>query len=89
MLFDRDATRAALETIVTAYERSAPQVAGWADDLYVRLGDADWEQTQLCEIMTVMRLTADGALLSPHLAANTVYKLLRALGRDVAGMASY
>lgn len=71
------------------YERSAPTVHTWLDDLYIRLGE-DCDHVAVSELLLAVDLrTNDGIWMRPNTAANRVYKLLHRLGRDTVGMAGF
>ena len=61
--------------VCTAFERTAPVVSRWADDLYMRIHDNPREAL-LGEIITIQALIADGSLLQANYAQNVVYKWL-------------
>ena len=84
-----DLLRQSLTTVCEHYERSAPTVAAWANDLYIRMGEKP-DDVRLSELTTVSALynPADG-WMPANLAANTVYKLMSRLGQDTTGHAGY
>lgn len=71
------------------YEKSAPTVAEWADDLYQRIGDKRADHVTLSELLLASRLMEEGVWMHPNTAANNVYKLNYRLGRDTTGHAGF
>lgn len=89
-MLDFDAIRDALSRVVEHYEKTAPVVSGWADDVYIRLnGQAD--KVVVSELMFAQRLIGqDGEdWMRSDYAANQLYHLLHRLGRDTTGMAGF
>jgi hypothetical protein len=84
MLIDIVAIRQFLYEVVIHYQGSAPTVATWADDLYIRLGENPGA-VPITEILTAQRLTIDGQWALPTYAANIVFKQMDALGQDTTG----
>ena len=76
-----------LETICTQYAKTAPTVARWADDLYIRTNESRITVT-LDEILTALTLGAEG-WYSANYAANMVYKCMERHGQSTTGLASY
>ncbi len=77
-----------LEVVVRQYEKSAPTVSRWADDLYIRLHD-DIRHVLLIELITAQSLLEENTWVHPHLAANRIYKLMEEPGQDTTGHAGY
>ena len=78
-----------LLTAATAYyEKRAPTVESYLDDLYIRIHDAP-ETVRLVELLRVQRLRENGEWMHPNYAANVVYKLMEALGQDTTGHAGF
>lgn len=77
-----------LTAICDHYEKSAPTVHAWADDLYVRIGERPNDVT-LAELMLVARFREDGAWVQPNYAANYVYHKLHSMGRSVVGQIGF
>lgn len=73
-----------LEDAVSHYERSAPTVADYCDDLYRRSHQAP-QSVSLAELAGVQNLQEQGEWITPHFAVNRVYHLMHRLGMDVAG----
>lgn len=72
------------------YEKTAPAVADWVDDLYRRMRDHDQVQTVLyVEILAALQLFGPETWEHPNYAQNRIYKLLSRLGRDTTGMADF
>ena len=87
-MIDLEAIQAFLVHVVAHYEKTAPTVSRWADDLYTRLSD-DPYSVRLVEVMQAQALLESDVWEHPNLAANRVYKLMTALGQDTTGHAGY
>jgi hypothetical protein len=83
-----ESIKAQLTAIAEYYERSAPTVADWCNDLYIRIGEKP-ETVVLPELYATERFLEEGVWMQPNYAANAVYHLLNRLGRDTTGMAGY
>ena len=70
------------------YERTAPTVCEFADDLYRRLND-DADSVRVSEVLCMSNMREEGIWLQPNFAANTVYKLMSRLGQDTTGQAGF
>lgn len=68
------------------YEKTAPTVEAWADDLYRRM-TCNPDSVRLSEVMLAVDLSACD--LQPNYAANKVYKLMSRLGQDTTGHAGF
>ena len=89
MRIDLDGICRDLTAVAEHYEKSAPTVADWANDLYVRIGDSP-DTVTLTELRMVTRMAdTDGGWTHPNVAANLVYKLMNRLGRDTTGHAGF
>ena len=88
-MLDFKAIESTIGEVVDRYEKTAPTVSEWADDVYRRLRDAD--KIVLSELMLIQDIKGrDGEdWMQPNHAANRVYKLLYRLGRDTAGLAGF
>jgi hypothetical protein len=87
-MIDFDAIRNRITEGCDRYEKTAPTVAAWLDDLYVRINEAA-DKVVLSELMLVQQLVDDGVWFDPNTAANRVYHLLHRLGRDTTGQAGF
>jgi hypothetical protein len=85
--FDVDKCREFLEVLVLHYEKLAPTVSRYADDVYIRLGDG--EPVQIRELTTLRSLYTEDGWQQHNLAANLIYKLEHSLGRDLTGQCGY
>lgn len=85
-MIDVQAVGAALTRVCDQYERTAPTVHAWADDLFVRLSERP-DDVRLSELTMAADL-ATGEV-GPNVAANAVYKLMHRLGRDTTGHAGF
>lgn len=85
-MIDFDAIQAGLEKIVNHFEKSAPTVSNWANDLFIKVSE-DFDAIRLVEIRTAERIISDcmGSLNGSSYAANMVYKLKNRLGQDTTG----
>lgn len=88
-MLDFKAIEAAIGEVVDHYERSAPPVSEWADDVYRRLGNADKIILSELTLIREIRGTNGEDWMQPNYAANRVYKLLHRLGRDTAGLVGF
>ena len=77
-----------LTAIADHYEKSAPTVNEWANDVCIRISEKP-ETVVLPELLFVGRLQENGEWLAANYAANQLYHLLHRLGRDVSGHAGY
>jgi hypothetical protein len=81
--------RLLIEEAVSHYEKSAPTVAAYLDDLYVRLNERPHD-VRVSELGAVASLKDDeGQWEQANCAANRFYKLASRLGRDTTGQAGY
>ena len=83
-MIDIKVIRKFLETVVFQYEKSASTVSGWADDLYIRLGE-DTSSVRVNELITAQSLLQEGQWENPNYAANRIYHLMDSLGQDTTG----
>lgn len=74
-----------LEAAAEVYDRSAPTVEQWIDDLYRRIG-SNPETVALTEVLFAQRLRDDGQWMDPHYATNGLLHMLDRIGRSTAGM---
>lgn len=80
--------RKALENVCEHYEKTAPTVSDWADDLYRRLGDQKTAPSvRLAELEMAVALSPLDD--HPNMAANRVYKMMERLGMDTTGQAGF
>jgi len=77
-----------LARVVQQYEKTAPTVSAWADNLYIRLNE-DVYSVWLVELLQAQALLENDHWEHPNFAANRVYKLMTALGQDTRGHAGY
>ena len=89
-MIDFDAIQAGLEKIVSGFEKSAPTVSDWANDLYIRVSE-DFDSIRLVEIRAAEMIVKEWGFYqgSPSLAANMIYKLMHRLGQDTTGHAGF
>ncbi len=73
------------EAVCKQYETSAPTVAEWADGLY-RRGKGD---VTIRELFFLESLFDGSQWTQANYAANQLYKLLSALGKDTTGHAGF
>lgn len=74
-----------LEQAVKHYQQSAPRLAEWLDDMYIRLGEDEWKTIALEEIQQIQYLYADDCWLGAEWAQNNIYRMLNRQGKDTAG----
>ncbi len=72
-----------LEEACTWYEKTAPTVSQYVDELYVRLNET--QAVDLREITFIQRLKECNQWLHPNYAANQLYHLMVNLGMDTTG----
>lgn len=87
-MIDFRAIDKALAAAADQYERSAPTVHAWVDDLCRRLAEQA-RTVPLGEILFLGRLCEDGVWMQPNYAANALYHLLHDLGRDITGQIGF
>ena len=89
-LIEWDAIGKRLTAVCDQYEKTAPTVHAWADDLYVRMTE-DVYSVSVAEINLLDWLydVQTGVWMQANYAANGLYKLLHRMGRDTTGMAGY
>lgn len=87
-MIDLNAICKALTDICETYEKTAPTVCEWANDLYIRINE-DTKTVTLCELMMVPRFCEEGTWMGPNYAANSVYHLMQRLGRNTVGHAGF
>jgi hypothetical protein len=87
-MFDAECCLKMLTEICEHYEKTAPTVHAWADDLFIRINEQP-DKVVLSEILFLDRWRSCEQWTPPNLAANEVYHLLHRLGRDVCGQSGY
>ena len=87
-MLDVHAISSFLTEVCEHYEKSAPTVRDWADDLYMRIGEAP-ERVSLLELGQALRLRQEGEWCPPNLAANEVYHVQERLGQSTTGHAGF
>lgn len=76
-----------LEEACAHYEKSAPVVSDYADDVYRQItSSSPTRVVDAREIHWIARLWDDGEWMQPNLAANGHYHLLVRLGRSTVGL---
>jgi hypothetical protein len=70
------------------YEKSAPTVRDWLNDLYVRIHE-NTDTVVLSELLVADRLWVDDDWMQANHAANLVFHMLTKLGRDTTGQAGF
>lgn len=81
LVFDYNATRAFLEGAVSQYEKTAPALADWLDEVYVALNEAP-ASVSVYELLQLQQLQMSGEWEHPNYAQNRWYKVRSLLGRD-------
>ncbi len=82
-----EAFRQFLKEAVLHYEKSAPALSVWLDEMYIRLGEPEWKTITLEEIQQIQYLYADDCWLNAANAANNIYRLLNRMGKDTSRIA--
>jgi hypothetical protein len=78
-----------LTRVCDHYEKTAPTVSDYADDLYRRTSQAP-ETVILLEVLKITEIhNSESGWQQPNHAANRVYHLLQTLGRDTTGQAGF
>ena len=85
--FDFQLCEKYLIDVVAHYEKSAPTVSRYADDVYIRLQEG--EPVLVRELLKLVELQLEGEWLPPNAAANLIYHHEERLGRDVTGQAGF
>lgn len=84
-MIDFDMLQATLEKIVGHYEKTAPTVSDWANDLFIRISD-DMDSIRMVEIMMAGRIWNEKeGFMDGSNAANQVFKLMHRMGQDTTG----
>lgn len=83
-----DTIRGELEAVAGHYDKSAPTVCDWANDLYARMGDSP-DSVRLSELLAVSGFREGSVWEQANIAANRIYKLMTRLGQDTTGHAGY
>ncbi len=77
-----------LTEVCEHYEKTAPTVCAYANDLYIRIGERT-DHVRLSELSCVAKLREDGLWEHPNFAANRIYHLMARLGMDVTRQAGF
>ncbi len=80
-MFDYHATRRFIEDAATHYDKSAPALVGWLDELYIALAEAPATVT-VFELMQLQQLKMDGEWEHPNYAQNRWYKVRGLLNKE-------
>lgn len=88
MTLDLEPTLRLLTDAADHYEKSAPTVCEYVNDLYSRINERA-EEVRLSELFFVGRLLEEGQWMQPNYAANQVYHLMSRLGMNVTGHAGF
>lgn len=70
------------------YEKSAPTVHAYCDELYTRL-DSNPQSVSLYELRKVVYLRDGGEWLQPNYAANYLYHVMTECGQSTSGHAGF
>lgn len=87
-MMDIKAIRKFIEEAAPIYDKTAPTVAEWLDDLYIRLGD-DPRTVTVYEVMQCQMLRLEHGWEHPNYAANRHYKVMNILGKSTVGLAGF
>lgn len=85
--FDYHALRSFLEAACAHYERSAPALSTWLDELYIALNEAPATVT-VFELFQLQQLRMNEEWEHPNYAQNRWYKVRELRGQD-RGVLSY
>jgi hypothetical protein len=77
-----------LTRVADHYEKTAPTVCDWANNLYIRIHENS-DKVALAELLFVNRFVEERQWMPPNYAANQVYHLMSRLGQDTAGHAGF
>lgn len=88
MKIDTPAFLRYLSDAVEHYEKTAPTVAAYLDDLYIRIGHNPAD-VRLVEMLSASALMEDGQWEQPNYAANRFYKLAERIGVSTTGFAGF
>ena len=80
-VFSVIAFRHFLELAAIEYAKSAPALADWIDDIYIRLGE-DLLSVTVAELMAFGKLWSEDGWMHPNYAQNTIYKMRDRLGME-------
>lgn len=70
------------------YQKTAPQVTAYLEDLEIRLKESQ-ESVNVLELVQVGTLREDGVWMDPNFAANRMYHVQIRSGREVLGGVSF
>jgi len=89
MMFDAlESIRLLITEACRHYQKSAPTVVDYLDDLYIRIDERP-TSVRLTELLSVEKLKEEGIWEHPNYAANRVYHLMSDLGMDTTGAAGF
>ena len=81
MFFDYHKLRSFLEGAVSHYEKTAPALSTWLDDLYVSLADNP-AAVSVFELLQLQQLKMNDEWEHPNYAQNRWYKVRALQGKD-------
>lgn len=87
--FSVEAFKRFLTEAVRNYAQSAPRLAEWLEDMYIRLGEPEWKTITLEEIQQIQYLHADDQWLAAEWAQNNIYRMLNRTGKDTMKIAGF
>lgn len=87
-MFDLNKFMEFLTDAAMHYAKSAPTVADYLDDLYIRINEKPAD-VRLVELTRIQGLIEEGTWEHPNYAANRVYHLMQQLGMSTAGQAGF
>jgi len=82
---DIDLIRSKLSSCCFQYEKTAPVVSRWADELYMTLSE-NASLVTVWELMVLDKLDADGEWINANYAQNMVYKCMDSLNKNTSGI---
>lgn len=81
LVFNYWATRRFIEDAAAHYDKTAPQLVEWLDEVYRDL-EANPRNVTVFELLQLQQLRLDGDWEHPNYAQNRWYKVREAFGRD-------
>ena len=89
LAYDDQIVKELLTACCIHFEKTAPIVSQWADDLYIRIQE-NTSLVTLKELITINLLSDDfNNWINANYATNIVYKCVESLKQDCTGMLSF
>jgi hypothetical protein len=87
-LIDYSKFEEGIQALMLAYEKAAPAVADWVEDVYVRAGKSP-ETVSMADLHFLGQLFSEDGPIHPHLAQNALVHHLRRTGKSTNGLLSF